>query len=308
MILKEIVTYTVHDKFNAFVNEFMNRRQQAMIDKNKGKELFFKTYLNGSYGYDGMNEEKFTKSTIKNKKETFIAQLSGNFMSTRKMCNDRYQVNYNPKSFGCNTALQCAAFTLDNAKYWYLNYYYNVFSKCIDMEKVHITHGDTDSIYFAVAGNPNENVKQLFDYVIKDKEFYKNIMYKFLPNPKINTIADEKKINGCAIEKVYTELIALGPKCYAGDEVCIVKGVSLDQIRKNIFFWTYQQIRESFQFLKKFNFRTILQFRKNNAFGTKINSEFVIFSGILVSILLKPKGTTIKLLSPQWMFFYVKIC
>ena len=34
------------------------------------------------------------------------------------------------------------------------------------MEKVHITHDNTDSIYFAVAGNPNENVKQLFDYVI----------------------------------------------------------------------------------------------------------------------------------------------
>ena len=54
-------------------------------------------------------------------------------------------------------------------------------------------------------------------------------MDKFLPDPKINTIADEKKLNGCAIEKVYTELIALGPKCYAGDEVCKVKGVSLSK-------------------------------------------------------------------------------
>jgi len=244
----ELVTYTAHDKFNLFVNEFMNKRQQAMINGEHGRALYYKINLNGSYGYDGMNEEKFNKSKIKNKKETFVAQLSGSFMSTRRLSWDKfdnngkqiefgkYQVNYKPKSFGCNTCLQAAAFTLDNAKYWFLNYYYNVFSKCIDMEKVHITHGDTDSIYFAVAGNPNENIKQLFDYVIKDKKFYNEHMYKFLPNPekqksedKNVRIADEKKLNGCCIEKTYTELIALGPKCYAGDEVCKIKGVSLNK-------------------------------------------------------------------------------
>jgi hypothetical protein len=99
--------------------------------------------------------------------------------------------------------------------------------KAIDMAKVHVTHLETDSCYFAVAGDPNKDLKkQLFSEVIKDQKFYDEHAYKFLPNPSIqdskeiskyNKIADEKKLGGCAIEKVYANLIALGAKCYSGD-------------------------------------------------------------------------------------------
>ena len=116
--IKYICTFTKHDGFNNFVNEFMNNRQHAMINKNKGMELFCKISLNGSYGYDGMNSEKFCKSKIMNKDSTFNAQLSDTFINTRKVVDDMYIVEQNSKTYSCNTCLQEAYFTLDNAKIW----------------------------------------------------------------------------------------------------------------------------------------------------------------------------------------------
>ena len=128
---------------------------------------FFKTGLNGSYGYDGMNEEKFSKVSIKDRHQAFKVQMNDNFIDTRKLCENKYTISEKSRYYKCSTPLQEEAFTLDNAKYWYLNFYYNFFVKAIDMEKVHVTHLDSDSCYFAVAGNPNKDLKtQLFSEVI----------------------------------------------------------------------------------------------------------------------------------------------
>jgi hypothetical protein len=83
----------------------------------------------------------------------------------------------------CQTCIQEAGFTLDNAKYWYLNFYYNFITKAIDMNRVHVTNLDTDSIYFAVAGDINEGYNQAFKHVIKDQEFYDKNYPLFFPNP-----------------------------------------------------------------------------------------------------------------------------
>jgi hypothetical protein len=118
------------------------------------------------------------------------------------------------------------------------------------MKRIHITHVDTDSIYFAISGNPDMGTEQLFDYVIKDKIFHDKHINKFLPNKdlqmykkdwmnfsqqdKYKIIADEKKLLGLTFEKTYTKLIALGPKCYSGvdkKETYKAKGASL---KKNL--------------------------------------------------------------------------
>jgi hypothetical protein len=49
---------------------------------------------------------------------------------------------------------------LDNAKYWYLNFIYNFMYRCLDMDKIHFIEGDTDSAYWAISGDPNEDYKQ----------------------------------------------------------------------------------------------------------------------------------------------------
>ena len=44
--------------------------------------------------------------------------------------------------------------------------------KAFDTEKIHFIEGDTDSMYWAISGNPDKDYKQGFDYVIKDRKFY----------------------------------------------------------------------------------------------------------------------------------------
>ena len=231
--IRYIVTFTKHEGFQPFVKTFMENRQQAIKDNNRGLDLFCKISLNGSYGYDGMNAEKWTKSKIVNKQHTLKSQLRDTFISTRKIADDSYIVESESKVFGCTTCIQEAFFTLDNAKYWYLNFVYNFMYKAFDMDRIHFIEGDTDSMYWAIAGDPTRDCHQGFEAVIKDKAFYdKNAKYFFATT---DAIADKKKLLGLSIEKEGDNCIALAPKCYTiwtDDEVqpvaLKVKGVKKD--------------------------------------------------------------------------------
>ena len=131
------------------------------------------------------------------------------------------------KSYNCDTCIHEAYFTLDNAKYWYLVFIYEFMYKCLDMDKIHFIEGDTDSMYWAIAGDPNDGFKQGFKHVVKDKEYYDKHVFKFLlynffcfdekSRPVLTTHADrlahEKKLLGLAVEKEGLNLVALSPKC-----------------------------------------------------------------------------------------------
>ena len=211
--VKSLQIYSKHTAFNNFVTSFMNERIEAMKDHNKGREMFCKTSLNGSYGYDGKNTEKYTKSILKDRDHTFVSQLYPNFVDTRKIGKDLYILTYNPKSYRCDTCLQEAFFTLDNAKYWYLNFIYNFMYRCLDMDRIHFIEGDTDSAYWAIAGDPDDDFHQQFKHVIRDDEFYDAHVYEWFPDPN-KDVFDEKKLLGLAIEKEGENCIALAPKCY----------------------------------------------------------------------------------------------
>jgi hypothetical protein len=198
-----------------------------MEEKNKGKEQFCKTSLNGSYGYDGMNTEKFVKTKVMNRSKTFQAQVFDNFVSTRKLSEDNYLVTYSPRTFRCETCLQESFFTLDNAKFWYLNFVYNFMYKCLDMDKIHFIEGDTDSAYWAISGSIEEDHKQAFKYVIKDQEYYDKHIYEWFPDPT-KGVHDEKKLLGLAIENQDENCVALAPKCYClfpNQNITRMKGV-----------------------------------------------------------------------------------
>jgi hypothetical protein len=207
--------------------------------------------MNGSYGYDIMNEKLFTHVSIKNKSETFTAQMNPRYMSTSILNTTdegSYIVTSKTKSYGCKTPIHGGFWTLDNAKYWYLNFIYNFMHKCLDMNRLHYVEGDTDSAYWAVAGKLNGGYKQGFQHVITDHEFYNKHVYEWFPsdfwssdnsNPTFNTDLEkmqfDKKLLGLAIEKQALNMIALGPKCYTlfNDPVKPfarkVKGVSIRQ-------------------------------------------------------------------------------
>jgi hypothetical protein len=227
--IKTLIVFNKHDKFNAFVNDFSVQRRKYLADRNP-KENFFKISLNGSYGYDAMNTENYSKSFVQSAAKASCSKLSDNFKNIRKLADDVFQVDMNSDTFKCNTCIHQAYFTLDNAKYWYLVFVYEFMHKCMDMNRIHFIHGDTDAFYWAVAGKMDDELgnKQGFKHVVTDKEFYDQNVFKFLPHhafcfdesyrPKFETkmeaMAHEKKLLGLAIEKQGDNLIALGPKCY----------------------------------------------------------------------------------------------
>ena len=218
--------FTKHNRFNKFVRDFANERIKAKLSGNKGRETFCKTSLNGSYGYDGMNQMKYNKNVLKDRESTFIAQMFDNFIDTRKVSENKYVVAYRPKYYKEETCLQCSFFTLDNSKFWYLNYYYNFMCRCLDMDRIHVIELDTDSLYCAIAGNPDKDYHQRYDYVIKDKKYYDEHVYEWFPNPdkdifdsdperaELLRLQDEKKLLGVAIEKEGENCVALTCKCY----------------------------------------------------------------------------------------------
>jgi hypothetical protein len=208
----------------------MTKRQEAKLKGDKASDDFFKNCMNGSYGYDIMNEENFSKAKLLDKPKTFMQQMAPNFISTKKLRDEPtelYQVQSLPRKYNCNTSIIQGFFTLDNAKFWYLNFIYNFLYKCINTNKIHFIEGDTDSMYWAVAGNPNEDYNQGFQYVIKDEKFYNKYVYKFFPNDfysttnkptftsKLEQTLFNKKLLGLAIEKQCESTIELAPKLYS---------------------------------------------------------------------------------------------
>jgi hypothetical protein len=225
--IKSITLFSAHDKFKTFVTEFMDKRIEAILARNGGQDKFRKLCLNGSYGYDIMNEENFGKTKLKNKSQTFHEVMKDTYKTARKLNDDLYQVMVSANTFGCKTCIQEGFFTLDNAKFWYLNFIYNFMYKCLDMSKIQFVEGDTDSAYFAIAGNPNEPNTQGFKHVILDHEFYNKHIYEWAPsdfyssdssNPvftsKLEQLQFDKKLLGLAIEKQSDSMVALAPKVY----------------------------------------------------------------------------------------------
>ena len=230
-IIDDIKTLLVFDKntcFNNFANTFMANRQKAELEGKKGKGMFCKISLNGSYGYDAMNTENYTQSRIQTESRAQIAALSDKYRSMKQLGDDCFQVLSQDETYKCDTCLQEAFFTLDNAKYWYLTFIYDFMYKCMDTERFHFIEGDTDSMYWAISGDENLGNDQAFQAIITDKKFYDENIYYFAPfdffcfnesvRPKLTTKAEqkahEKKLLGLAIEKQGDNMIALCPKCY----------------------------------------------------------------------------------------------
>ncbi|KAA6374577.1 MAG: hypothetical protein EZS28_029897, partial [Streblomastix strix] len=210
---KSITVFEKNAAYEPFVRTMMNLRIQAIL-AGSTKEKFYKLIINSSYGYDTLNTEKFGKIKMLDKAGTFIAQHHPNHMGTKRINANRFAVQIKPKTATCFTSIQSGVFTLVNAKYWYLNYIYNFMYKCLDRKRFHFVLADTDSIYIAIAGNPNKDCHQQFDSIVTDKQFYDQHVYNYLPDPN-KDIYDYKKILGLGIENEGYELTSLGPKCYS---------------------------------------------------------------------------------------------
>jgi hypothetical protein len=164
---------------------------------------------------------------------------------------DKYIVEKNYRSYTVDTALQEAVFTLDNVKFWYIKFVYDFMYKCIDMRKVNFIEGDTDSLCYAISGDPEKDCHQEFEHIIKDEVFYKENVYKWFPNPQLRT-KDKKKLLGVSFEKERYGMYAIAPKCYIlkgnkssdKENVRKMKGVSV-RLNYDINLMSYKSCLES---------------------------------------------------------------
>jgi hypothetical protein len=172
-----------------------------------------------------MNTEKYSTVKIEGPNEAIRDALFPSFVSSRRITDTAYAVEQQGKYYRCDTCLQCAIWTLDNAKLWYLRFVYEFMVPCLQMNRIHYVEGDTDSYYWAVAGDPThpKGVHQGFESVIADKDFYEANVYKWFADPAITKnpevtievrFMEEKKPLKLAIEREGCEMIALAPKCY----------------------------------------------------------------------------------------------
>ncbi|KAI5550094.1 DNA/RNA polymerases family, partial [Trichomonas vaginalis G3] len=206
----------------------MNERQKAELAGNKGKSLFCKISLNGSYGYDAMNTQNYAKTKIMNAQKACVACMSNKFKNIREIGEDTYQVMLKDRFYRCDTCLQEAFFTLDNAKYWYLVFIYDFMYKCMNVNRFHFIEGDTDSSYWQSLAIQIfltlKHFKQLLpinNFMIKTFSNSHHLISSVLMRnlkPKLKNKAEEKahekKLLGLAIEKQGDNMVALCPKCY----------------------------------------------------------------------------------------------
>ncbi|MBR1988602.1 MAG: hypothetical protein IKA36_06180, partial [Clostridia bacterium] len=291
--ISEIVLFTKHLAFENFVNDCMSRRQEAMVEKNKLVDKHNKNMMNSSYGYDSMRTDSYNSTKFVTKKGAVKSHRSPYHVDTIHIKDDRYLSVVAKQSYEIDTPLQCALFTLDNAKNWYLNFIYNFMHKCLDMDRIHFVEGDTDSQYWAVSGNESDDETQAFQYVIKDEQFYNENVFKWLPydfyctderyrpqlESKTEQIKHEKKLLGCAIEKQGFNIVALGPKCYttwgkrddAEEKISMkVKGVSLGT-NKHITTDSYVEILTKQNKIDGTNY--LLQYRRIDQTVQEVSNE-----------------------------------
>jgi hypothetical protein len=192
----------------------MNRHiVEGIMKGNDGYEKYCKITLNSCFGYNIKNSENFSKVKLCTYNQAMLAQGRNNFLHSRKINDNLYMVYYKAGTIKCDTCIQLGYYTMDNAKFAYLMFYYNFLTRCMDMNRIHAIEGDTDSLYFAVAGNPTKDYHQGFRYVVKDKGFYHKHCYEWFPDPYYGKV-NEKKLGGLAVEKEGDFLIAIAPKNY----------------------------------------------------------------------------------------------
>jgi hypothetical protein len=241
--------YEKHTGFRTFTEEMTKLIQKSNLNGDSDGDEFYKLVLNGSYGYYIMNEEKFSKCLMCKSVTTESKQYSSHFLSARKLNENNYQVKMENSTYGCRTPLTQRFFTLENAKFWYLNFIYNFMYKCLDMFRIHFVECDTDSMYWVVSGSELADYQQGFKFVIKDHKFYNYNIYKYAPgfytsnfsNPtfksEIEKIQFDKKLLRLAIEKQCENMLALAPKTYSCSNTKVVKIVESEfekKIKKSI--------------------------------------------------------------------------
>jgi hypothetical protein len=201
--IETVIRFTKHCRIGPFVNHFFQKRVAATT---KGENALCKNLLNSSYGSDGQNNEKFNDIKFMTEKKANKATCSNRFKSMSKITHDLYLVEREQLTARCPKPLQSSYATLSNAKYWYISFVYKFMYRCLDRERFHFVAGDTDSYFWAVAGDASRGPEQHFEAIVKDREFYDTNYELWFPA--------KKTLLTLEYEHCGYDAIALAPKNY----------------------------------------------------------------------------------------------
>ncbi|GHU23482.1 hypothetical protein FACS189472_16460 [Alphaproteobacteria bacterium] len=163
--------------------------------------------LNSSFGFDLLNEEKYSHTKLITKDKAWACVKRRNYVAMREITDDLFLVSYSPRTYKCGTCIHCGVFTLDNSKFWLMNFIYNFVYKCVDRNRIMVIYCDTDCVTFAIAGDKSKGIDQGFSAIITNQELWDKYAPTVLP---INT--KEKRLLTFDVENIGDEMIALAPK------------------------------------------------------------------------------------------------
>jgi hypothetical protein len=122
-----------------------------------------------------MNPAKYNSTYLYDRNTALLKQTHPTFISCRKISNDLYAVQMRADTYRITTSLQCAVFTLDNSKYWMKNFTYNFIYKCIDLNRIHVIEGDTDSKFMQLQEIQQKEQTKVLTSLLKIRNFMKRI-------------------------------------------------------------------------------------------------------------------------------------
>ncbi|GHU19802.1 hypothetical protein FACS189472_10100 [Alphaproteobacteria bacterium] len=167
--VRSLVLFSKHDSFNKFVTTIHNEGKMAKSD---AKQKFCKLVMNGSSGFESLNCERFTKTRFCNSAKTITSHQSTIFPVNS--AEGLFGVEVDPKVVYPKVPIQSAVFTLDNAKFWILNFIYRYLYKTLDRDKFMIMYTDTDSLYIAVADSETaDGLMEMTNWIQTGKELLK---------------------------------------------------------------------------------------------------------------------------------------
>ncbi|GHU18664.1 hypothetical protein FACS189472_07320 [Alphaproteobacteria bacterium] len=207
--VEELALFTRTDCFEGWYKYMIDQRNEYIDAENTGGSNYIKMSMNSSYGFDMLNEEKYSHTKLVSKDKAWACIRRKNFTGMRQITNDLYFAAYKPRTYKCKTCLHCGVFTLDNSKFWLLNFIYNSVYKCVDRTKIMVIYCDTDCVTFAIAGDNTKPIDQGFSAIITDQEFWDANAPSVLP---IHTSI--KRLLAFDVENIGDEMIALAPKNY----------------------------------------------------------------------------------------------
>ena len=88
----------------------MEKRVNILSSKSTGNEKFYKISMNDSYGYDGINTERFMKFEFCDVNQAHISIISDYYRGGYKLNDSTWFIAKQSKFFNCNTPIQKSVF------------------------------------------------------------------------------------------------------------------------------------------------------------------------------------------------------